>query len=98
MNNAKTLQASTLEDLSNDVMGAKCGIFFASPIKVLNIHNSRTSATPKVGVHLGVIGLHPLHFPPFVKVCFTPKYTLALMGPCTSHLVVNLMLGLRHQP
>ncbi len=34
------------------------------------------SVTPKVGVHLGVIGLHPLHSPPFVKVCFTLKHTL----------------------
>jgi hypothetical protein len=47
--------------------------------------------TPKVGVHLGVIGLHPLHSPPFVKVCFTPKHFFALMGPWTSHLVTNPM-------
>jgi hypothetical protein len=33
------------------------------------------SATPKMGVHLVVIGVHPLHSPPFVKVCFTPKHT-----------------------
>ncbi len=44
--------------------------------KVLNIHNSHTSATLKVGVHLGVIRLHPLHSPPFVKVCFIPKHIL----------------------
>jgi hypothetical protein len=25
-------------------------------------------------VHLGVIGLHPLHFLPIVKVCFIPKH------------------------
>jgi len=52
------------------------------------------SATPKVGVHLGVIGLHPLHFPPFVKVCFTPKHTLDLMGPCISRkLNVGVAIG-----
>ncbi len=55
------------------------------------------SVTPKVGVDLGVIGLHPLHSPPFVKVCFTPKHTLGLMGPCNSHLVTNPMLGLQQQ-
>ncbi len=35
---------------------------FTFPTKVLNIHNSCTNAIPKVGVHLGVIKLHPLHF------------------------------------
>jgi hypothetical protein len=62
----------------------------------LNIRNSRTSATLKVEVQLGIIGLHPLHSPPFVKVCFTPKHILCLMGHCTSHLVVDPMLKL-HQ-
>jgi len=47
-------------------------------------------------VHLGVIKLHPLHFTPFVKVCFTCKHILDLMGPCISHLIANLMLGLHH--
>jgi hypothetical protein len=46
-------------------------------------------------MHLGVIGLHPLHCPPFVKVCFTCKHSLGPMGLCISHLVANLMLGLR---
>jgi hypothetical protein len=64
----------------------------------MNFHNSLTSATPKVGVHLGIIGLHPLHSSPFVKVCFIPKHILALMGPCTSHLVTNPILGLQHSP
>jgi hypothetical protein len=36
---------------------------------------------PKVGVHLGVIGLHPLHSPPFVRMCFTPKHTFQPHGP-----------------
>jgi len=44
--------------------------------------------------HLGVIGLHPLHSPPFVKMCFTPKHIFGLMGLCISHLVTNPMLGL----
>jgi hypothetical protein len=70
--------------------------FFAFPTKVLNIHNSHMNAIPKVGMHLGVIGLHPLHSPPFVKVCFTLQHTLSLMGPCISHLVTNPMLGLQH--
>jgi hypothetical protein len=46
--------------------------------------------------HLGIIGLHPLHSPPFVKVCFITKHILGLMGPCTSHLVANPMLRLWH--
>jgi len=31
---------------------------------------------------------------PFVKMCFTLKHTISLMGPCSSHLVTNPMLGL----
>jgi hypothetical protein len=69
---------------------------FPFPTKALNIHNSYTNTIPKVDVHLGIIGLHPLHFPSFVKVCFTPKHTLDLMGLCTSHLIANPMLGLQH--
>jgi len=69
---------------------------FAFPTKAPNIRNSHMNATLKVGVHFGVIGLHPLHFPPFVRMCFTLPHTFGLMGPCTSHLVANSMLGLRH--
>jgi hypothetical protein len=63
----------------------------------MNIHNSCMSATPKVRMHLGVIGLHPLYSPPFMRMCFTPKHNFGLMGPCTSHFVVNPMLGLWHR-
>jgi hypothetical protein len=45
-------------------------VFFSLPTKALNIHNSYMSATPKVGVHLGVIGLHPLHSPPICESVF----------------------------
>jgi len=69
---------------------------FAFPTKALNICNSHTCVIPEVGMHLGVIGLHPLYSPPFVRVCFTPKHTIGLMGPCTSHLVKNPMLRLQH--
>jgi hypothetical protein len=48
-----------------------------------------------MGMHLRAIGLHPLHSPPFVKVCFSFIHTLTLMGPCNSHLVMNSMLGLQ---
>jgi hypothetical protein len=46
------------------------------------------SATLKVGVHLGVIGLHPLHSPPFVRetVCFTPKHTLLASWALALHI------------
>ncbi len=37
--------------------------FFTFPIKILNIHNFRTNAIPNVGVHWGIIGLHPYTFP-----------------------------------
>jgi len=50
-----------------------------------------------MGLHLGVIRLHPLHSPPFVRVCFRPKHIFGFMGPCTSHLIMNLMLGLRQR-
>jgi hypothetical protein len=96
MTNAKVLQASMLQYLSN-YLGGSIWCLFAFPTKSLNIHNSRTSAIPKVGMHLGVIGLHPLHSPPFVKMCFTTKHTLGLMGPCTSHFIINPMLGLQHE-
>jgi hypothetical protein len=68
---------------------------FAFPTKVLNICNSHTSVIPKVGMHLGIIGIHPLHSSPFVRVFFTLKHILSLMGPCTSHFIVNPMLRLR---
>jgi hypothetical protein len=55
------------------------------------------NATPKVGVHLGIVKLHPLHSPAFVKMCFTSKHTFDFMGPCTSHLVTNPMLRLQHK-
>jgi hypothetical protein len=73
-------------------------VFSTFLTKALNIHNSHTSATSKVGVHLGAIGLHPLHSPPFVRMCFTPKHTLNLMGPCIPHFVMNPMLGLWQTP
>jgi hypothetical protein len=61
--------------------------FFAFPTKALNVHDSHTNATPKVEMHLGVIGLHPLHSPPFMKVCFTPKHIL--LASCPLHSTLN---------
>ncbi len=49
---------------------------FSFSTKALNIQDSHRNATPKVGVHLGIIGLHLLHSPSFVRVCFTPEHTL----------------------
>jgi hypothetical protein len=60
---------------------AQFGVFFAFPTKALNIHNSSINVTFEMGVHLGVIGLHPLHSPPFLKMCFTPKQFSWLHGP-----------------
>ncbi len=70
-------------------------VFFTLPTRVLNIHNSCKNAIIKMGVHLGVTGLHPLHSPSFVRVCFTPKHTLTFMGPWTSLLIRSPMLRLR---
>jgi hypothetical protein len=54
--------------------------------KAMNIQDSRMSATPKVGVHLGVIGFHPLHSPPFVRMCFTPKHTFLALWALAFHI------------
>jgi hypothetical protein len=62
--------------------------------KASNIHNSRTSATPKVGIHLGVIRIQPLCSFAFVRMFFTRKQIFGLMGLCTSHLVLNPILRL----
>jgi hypothetical protein len=93
MSKKKALQASTLQDLSNGVLGAQFGTCL--PFNQGSEHSQlHTNVTLKVGVHLKVIRFHPLHSPPFFKVCFTPKHTFNLMGPCTSHLVINPMLRL----
>jgi hypothetical protein len=68
---------------------------FVFPTKAPNIYNSCTNTTPEVVVHLGIIRFHPLHSPPIVKMCFTPKHNIGLMGPCTSHLVTDPMLRLQ---
>ncbi len=57
-------------------LGDSIWCLFSFPTKNLNIHNSHMNITPKMEVHLGIIRLHPLHSPPIVKVCFTPKHTL----------------------
>ncbi len=67
---------------------------FAFPTKGSNICNSHTNAIHKMTMHLGVIELHPLHFPSFVKFVFTHKHTFSFMGPCTSNLALNPMLRL----
>jgi hypothetical protein len=68
--------------------------FFPFPTKALNILNSHTCVTPKMGGARGSHWASSLAFSPIVKVCFTPKHILRLMGPCSSHLIVNPMLWL----
>jgi hypothetical protein len=94
MNNVSAFETSTLQELSNGVLGTQFCVFFALPTKALNIRNSCMNAIPKVGMHLEVVRLYHLHSPSFVKVCFTPKHIPALMGPWTSFLVKNPMLKL----
>ncbi len=76
--------------------GGPIWCLFTFSTKVRNICNFHMSATPKVGVHLGIIGFHPLHSPSIVRVYFTPKHTFGLMGPYTLDFVANPMLGLGH--
>jgi hypothetical protein len=45
-------------------------------------------------MHLGVIGLHPLHSPSFVKVCFTSKHIFGLMGP-SLHFTLSRKLNVK---
>jgi hypothetical protein len=65
-------------------LGESNWCLFSLSTKALNIWNSHTNATPKVGMDLGVIGLDLLHFPPFAKLCFSPKHTLWLHVPLHS--------------
>jgi hypothetical protein len=46
-------------------------------------------------VHLGMIMLHPLHSPPFVRMCFTPKHAFGLMDPYISILATNPVLRMQ---
>jgi hypothetical protein len=75
---------------------------FAFSTKVLNIWNTQTSATPKVGVHLRVIGLHFVHSTPFVRVCFTPKHTFltswALYSTFSHKPNIKITIGLIIHP
>ncbi len=93
----KPVLASTFQDLSNDIMRALFGVFFVfnqgfKHSKLLNECNSQN------GSALGS------HWAPFLtrspiceSVFHTLSYSLGLMGPCTTHLVAYLMLGLRQQ-
>jgi hypothetical protein len=49
--------------------------FFSFSTKALKICVSCTNAIPKMGMHLGIIGFHLLHYPSFVKVCLTREHT-----------------------
>jgi hypothetical protein len=85
MNNARAFLTSTLQKLCNCVMGAPIWCLFTFSTKVLNICNSYTNVILEVGVHLGVIGLHPLHSPPFVRVFLTPKHIVLASWALTLH-------------
>jgi hypothetical protein len=76
-------------------LGGPIWCLFSFSTKALNIQNSCMSATPKMGVHLGGIGFHFLHYVPFVKMFHIRTHSLSLMGLCIPHLVTNLMLGLQ---
>jgi hypothetical protein len=44
------------------------------------------NAIPKVGVHLEIIGLRLLHFPPFVRVCFTLEHIFLASWALALHI------------
>ncbi len=73
-------------------LGGSIWCSFSFSTKALNIQDSRINATPKVGMHLGIIGFHFLHSPSFVKVCFTSEHTLVASWALAFHLVANQML------
>jgi hypothetical protein len=62
-----------------------CFLVFST--EALNIQNSHTSVTPKVGMHLGVIGFHFLHSPPFVTFSW-------LHGPLHSTLSCDVKVAI----
>ncbi len=76
-------------------LGGPIWCLFAFSTKALNIQNSCMGATPKMGVHLGSIGLHFLHYIPFVIVFHIWTHFLSLMGLCIPHLVANPSLELQ---
>ncbi len=58
--------------------------------KGLNIWDSRTNATPKVKVHLGIIGVHSLAPSPTCESLFHSRaHFFGLMCSCIPHLVAN---------
>jgi len=63
------------QNLSNGVLGAQFGVCFPFQPKLW------TFITPKVKVHLEVIGFLPLHSPSFMKVCFTLNTLFWPHGP-----------------
>jgi len=62
---------------------------------VITIWDFRTNVTPKVGMHLGVIGSISCTLPICESVFHTQTHFLGLISPCVPHLVVNPMLGLQ---
>jgi hypothetical protein len=88
----KALWISTLQNLFNGILGAQSCVFFSFLTKAMNIQDSCTNATPKVGMHLGIIGFNFLHFPSFVKMCFTLEHIFLASWALAFHLVANQML------
>jgi hypothetical protein len=56
--------------------GGPIWCLFSFSTKVLNTWDSHTNATPKMRMHLRIVGFHLFHSPPFVRVCFTFKHII----------------------
>jgi hypothetical protein len=63
--------------------GSSISCLFVFSTKVLNIWDFHTSATPKMGIHLEIVGLNLLHSPSLVRMCFIPTHTL--LASCALH-------------
>jgi hypothetical protein len=80
MTNAKALKASTFHKIYNVILGAQFGACLLFQPSLQTFTTLARVQFPKwecTWESLGIIGLHPLHSPPFVKVCFAPKHIFA---------------------
>ncbi len=78
------------QEISNGILGAQIGVCLPFSTKVLNIRNSRTGATPNMGVHLRIIGLNFLHSPSSLKVCFIIKHTFLASCAFAFHKLLQI--------
>jgi hypothetical protein len=97
MNNSRALEASMLQEFPMVSWGPNLVLvcLFNQGCEHSQLPHKCNSQS---GSALGSYWVSSLAFsPPFVRVCFTPKHIFSLMGPYTSHFVMNPMLRLWNQ-